>query len=73
MSHPPYWIFPVSNTPKAAIFETYIDVYLNINIIMIYIIVDNKGKNFNILIFHIRITNLNHRHWISQDNGDHPG
>ena len=44
MSHPPYWIFPVSNTPKAAIFETYIDVYLNTKIIMIYIIVDNKGK-----------------------------
>ena len=45
MSHPPYWIFPVSNTPKAAIFETYIDVYLNTNIIMIYIIVDNKGND----------------------------
>ena len=44
MSHPPYWIFPVSNTPKAAIFETYIDVYLDINIMMTYIIVDNTGK-----------------------------
>ena len=46
MSHPPYGIFPVSNTPKAAIFETYIDVYLDINIIMTSIIVDNTGIKY---------------------------
>ena len=50
MSHPPYWIFPVSNTPKAAIFETYIDVYLNINIIMAYIIVDSTRKKIFLIL-----------------------